>query len=151
MISKSGSRRCGRCHECKPSLEFAWRRKARGQRDSYCRDCRAAYKQEHYSKNRQRYVDNAAAWRRRTLDERWEYLRAYLAEHPCVDCGETDLLVLEFDHLRDKEFVISVGITHKPWPAVLREIEKCEVLCANCHRRRSAARHGYLRARLLDD
>lgn len=59
-------------------------------------------------------------------------------------------MVLEFDHLGDKNFNISGGLAGKPWAVVLREIEKCEVVCANCHRRRSAKRHGYLRA-VLDD
>jgi hypothetical protein len=32
------------------------------------------------------------------------------------------------------------------WATILAEIEKCEVVCANCHRRRTAARMGYFRA-----
>jgi len=52
-------RRCGRSGEAKPVEEFAWRRRARGQRDNYCRPCRAVYKQEHYSANRRHYIDLA--------------------------------------------------------------------------------------------
>lgn len=142
--------KCSRCQAFKPCNDFAWRRKHLGQRDSYCRTCRAAYKQEHYAKNRERYKANAEARRSRILDERWAYLCEYLRCHPCVDCGETDPLVLEFDHLADKRFGIAVGLAERPWPEVRREIDKCEVVCANCHRRRSAKRHGYLRAALID-
>jgi hypothetical protein len=99
--------RCSRCKAEKPDEEFAWRRRARGQRDTYCRPCRAAYKQEHYRANRQRYIDAAARRKKALLEERFIFLMAYFRDHPCVDCSETDPIVLEFDHLRDKKFSIS--------------------------------------------
>ncbi len=45
----------------KPVDAFAWRRIQKGQRANYCRPCRAAYKQEHYRANRQRYIAQARA------------------------------------------------------------------------------------------
>ena len=80
------------------------------------------------------------------VDERTQYLVAFLREHPCADCGEDDPVVLEFDHLRDKLFGISKGLTDRNWQDVLDEIAKCDVVCANCHRRRTAKRGGFLRA-----
>ena len=139
-------RRCGRCGERKSIDQFAWRRRAKGQLDNYCRPCRASYKQEHYAANRQRYIDAARARKVAVTAERLAYLIDYFAEHPCVDCGETDPVVLEFDHLRDKEFGISSGIRDRNWEAVLNEIDKCDVVCANCHRRRTAKRSGFARA-----
>lgn len=71
---------------------------------------------------------------------RWEYLLA----HPCIDCGERDPLVLEFDHRSGKCTAISdlMG-DHAAWPTILAEIEKCEVRCANCHKRRTAQVAGH--------
>ncbi len=140
-------RRCGRCEREKPLDDFAWRRKERGQRDNYCRPCRAAYKQEHYLANRQRYIDQARARKRVLVAERIEFLVAFLREHPCVDCGETDPVVLEFDHLRDKTFGVAAGLRDRAWPSVLDEMAKCDVVCANCHRRRTARRGGFAHAR----
>jgi len=53
----------------------------------------------------------------------------------CVDCGEKNPIVLDFDHLRDKKYNISRMI-HDGffWKAILKEISKCEVVCGNCHR-----------------
>lgn len=69
---------------------------------------------------------------------------AYLTENPCVDCGEADPIVLDFDHLPqyDKRFEIAraVSASTRSWSVILEEIQKCEVVCANCHRRRTARR-----------
>lgn len=68
----------------------------------------------------------------------------YLAQQRCIDCGEQDPVVLEFDHMRDKRRniaeLISGGLT---WAVIQAEIEKCEVRCANCHRRKTARERGF--------
>ena len=132
--------RCSRCGMSKPATEFAWRRKASNQRDSFCRPCRAIYKREHYSANKRRYIEQARLRKQRARLERTRYLIAYFATHPCVDCGETDPVVLEFDHLRDKEFEVTQALADRRWSRILEEIEKCDVVCANCHRRRTCRR-----------
>jgi len=72
-----------------------------------------------------------------------EEVRSKVVEHlrsnPCVQCGEIDLLKLEFDHLRDKKFNISDGIKNGfGWEKLKEEIDKCQTLCANCHAVKSA-------------
>jgi hypothetical protein len=78
--------------------------------------------------------------------ERAAYLIEFFRTRPCVDCGESDPLVLEFDHRSDKIFNISKGIRDHSWASVLDEIAKCDVVCANCHRRRTARRGRFARA-----
>jgi hypothetical protein len=143
-------RNCGRCGQTKADTDFAWRRKWKGQRDNMCRPCRAAYKQEHYRANKQRYVDNAARRRERVVRERVEFLLEYFKDHPCVDCGETDPLVLEFDHIREKSFDVGKGLRDRGWQSILDEIAKCDVVCANCHRRRTARRGGFIKVALME-
>jgi hypothetical protein len=68
------------------------------------------------------------------------YVFDHLVSHPCVDCGEVDVLVLEFDHVRgEKRFNIG---QHKAraMAALQEELKKCEVVCANCHSRRTHRR-----------
>lgn len=56
----------------------------------------------------------------------------------CVDCGETNHIVLDFDHIKDKKYNVSRMIHDGfSWKAIMKEIEKCEVVCANCHRIRT--------------
>jgi hypothetical protein len=63
-----------------------------------------------------------------------QYARRYLQKHPCVDCGETDIRVLDFDHKIKRKRLISEGI-HRGWPIrkLGNEISLCEIRCKNCH------------------
>jgi hypothetical protein len=72
----------------------------------------------------------------------------HLASTACVDCGEPDLLVLQFDHIEAKSNHVSwlVGSGCSP-NRIRRELAKCEVRCANCHRRRTAQINGWFRTR----
>lgn len=70
-------------------------------------------------------------------------LAEYLTTHACVDCGEDDPIVLEFDHVRGvKKFEISRAVngSTRSWKSISAEIDKCEVRCANCHRRATRRR-----------
>jgi hypothetical protein len=115
-----------------------------------CRVCRAAYKREHYLANKQRYVAQAAARKKALYLKHTKLLIEYFAEHPCTDCGESDPVVLEFDHLADKKFDIGSALPYRPWESILAEIAKCDVVCRNCHRRRESRRMGALRVRLTE-
>jgi hypothetical protein len=130
----------------KAASDFAWRRRARGQRDNYCRTCRAAYKREHYTRHHDRYVANAVQRKRALIAERTVYLFELFRERPCIDCGEADPIVLEFDHLGPKKFNIATNLANRKWQSILDEIATCDVVCANCHRRRTALRAGFARA-----
>lgn len=56
----------------------------------------------------------------------------------CVDCGERNHIVLDFDHIKDKKYNVSRMIHDGfSWAAIKKEIAKCEVVCANCHRIRT--------------
>ena len=64
-----------------------------------------------------------------------DYMRKVRGERGCVDCGEKDPIVLDFDHIHDsKRYTISNMQKHS-LAKVDKEIAKCVVRCANCHRR----------------
>lgn len=92
---------------------------------------KARSKNKHYKQKRQK--------------ENKDFLISYLKENPCIECGESDIIVLEFDHIEsDKKFKnISVLRKHYSLDALKKEIEKCQVLCANCHRRKTARQFGW--------
>lgn len=130
--------RCSGCKRNLPETEFAWRDKARTRRASRCRRCQREYGKAWYHANADHRRAQIAAHNERTRRERIAYLRRYKADRGCADCGEDDPIVLEFDHRRDKSFTI--GNNSRGWSVVLAELEKCDVVCANCHRRRTHKR-----------
>ena len=144
-------KRCSHCRLYKRFEGFAWRNKADGKLAPFCRVCQKEYNRKHYLANKELYIRRAEESNRKTRLERTKKLLAYLDQHPCLDCGEADPIVLEFDHLRDKEFNIATALTCRRWETVLAEIAKCEVVCANCHRRRTARRRATVKLLLIEE
>jgi len=79
---------------------------------------------------------------KRMRERKREFVREFKAEHGCAVCGESDPIVLDCHHtdpsnksatLRDRNKPRS--LVHLSWTALKEELPKCEVLCANCHRR----------------
>ena len=90
-------------------------------------------------------TDLYAAQKRHRVKIRQKLLE-YLSERACIDCGEKDPIVLEFDHRSPKEKSRNVARMlsgHFSWESVIGEIEKCEIRCANCHRRKSYKQFGH--------
>lgn len=133
------SKKCSKCLRMLDESEFNW--KFRNIRLQYhCKDCSRKYIRNHYNNNLKYYIEKARVRNKMIKDIGTSYLGPYLLSHPCVDCGEKDILVLEFDH-RDRTKKISEirniiqrgGTLDK----VKKEVEKCDVRCANCHRRKT--------------
>jgi hypothetical protein len=134
------TKKCTGCGLPRPIDEFPIKHKKRGTRGTRCRACRSAYAKRHYQQNRERYLARTKKSRRRGRDAFWFWLMNYLRSHRCVDCGETDPLVLQFDHRDGTEKVDTIGsmISRTSWTTFLAEVAKCDVRCANCHRVRTA-------------
>lgn len=136
---------CAKCHQIKPLTEFGFKNKQKKLFVSYCKECNRAYQREHYKNNRSDYLIKHQQWRTEFRKEIRTKIIEYLKTHPCVDCGENDYAVLEFDHINGnkKTEVSSLLSNDSSWKTTKQEIEKCEVRCANCHRRRSAKQLGW--------
>jgi hypothetical protein len=145
VLADLTTRICCTCGVAKQMSEFAVKNKERGTRSTKCRSCQAAYSREHYRRNRPTYLQRAASHRKVNREECRQQVFNYLTAHACIDCGEKDPIVLEFDH-RDasiKRGSISRLISQLTWKAVELEITQCDVRCANCHRRRTAEQFGW--------
>ena len=96
----------------------------------------------HYYRNKKEYVARVNAFRKRALARNKKFIADYLASHPCVDCGEADIVVLDFDHVSgEKRNEVSNLARRKVSLATLQaEIDKCEVRCVKCHRRVTSQR-----------
>lgn len=134
-------KRCCKCHLWQGLDQFGPNKSKTSGLQDYCRDCGKEYQRAHYLKTPEKNPARNAT-RMRVLKRNMEFLWHYLAEHPCVDCGEADPIVLEFDHVRgEKLYAVSVVASRGfSIEMVVEEIAKCEVRCCNCHRRQTAER-----------
>jgi hypothetical protein len=107
------------------------------------REKQRAASRRHYEKHRDQVIADAKKYSKIVRARIRAYIKDYLKANPCVDCGEADPVILEFDHVRDKDFNISDATRKGVSINKLRdEIAKCEVRCANCHRKKTYERRG---------
>jgi hypothetical protein len=133
---------CTKCGLEKDENEFGWERI--GKRHARCKPCRVEDRMDYYEKNKEK--DLEYKWNRQ-VEKREEarlYVFTYLSNHPCQDCGETDPLVLTFDHVRGvkKNNVSQMVNQGYSIAAIQAEIDKCEIRCSNCHMRKEKQRRG---------
>lgn len=128
------SKVCSHCGRRRHERFFNHRTASRLQ--PYCRDCQSKKAKEHYAANRTYYLAKAV----RQRDKLKTFIRAAKSK-PCCDCRIMyPFYVMEFDHREGKEFNIGGSYSYMGMKAILREIAKCDVVCANCHRERSYRR-----------
>ena len=138
------------CTKCKTEKElhlFSARKLSTDGFSSWCRACFQENWKERYYENHQHYRSRHNKSRNKIRLQNSRKVFEYLSEHSCMNCGESDPIVLEFDHRdkSDKIENISNLILNSSWERIVKEIEKCDVLCANCHRRKSAKQFNYKR------
>jgi hypothetical protein len=120
---------CLKCLQDKDETEFT--KRTNGKLGSYCKHCFNFYQREHYKSNKEKYVKKSRKWDK----EYFKWYKELKHNKPCTDCGiKYPYYVLQYDHLRDKSFNISSLATQtKSKKLILIEIDKCELVCANCH------------------
>lgn len=137
---------CATCKQVKPVSEFAKNRRQPDGLQTACKPCRNAYNRNYYKSSPKAQVERV---RLRAIEVRKE-LKALVWElksKPCTDCGNTyHPFVMDFDHVRgtklmDVNALVSSACSMK---RLLEEIDKCELVCSNCHRMRTGIRAGLI-------
>ncbi len=140
--------KCVTCGKWKDEEEFNWRYKSLGIRHPTGRECHKPFRKNWYEDNKEEHLLNVKARKERVRQEAKEYVWDYLATHPCVICSESDPVVLEFHHTRDKVMdIAAMGGAGYSLESIQTEIDKCEVVCSNCHRRLTAKERGWFRSK----
>lgn len=135
---------CTRCNKKKTVDLFNKRSKAKDGLSVWCKQCFADYDRERYQTvDKERKDRNRKAQAERKQNLLWEILTT----SECNNCGNADPEVLEFDHRdgADKKFNVSEMMYSHSWESILKEIAKCDILCANCHRKRTIKQFGFWR------
>jgi NAD-dependent dihydropyrimidine dehydrogenase PreA subunit len=92
----------------------------------------------HYQKHKAKYIARTKAYSQKHREKVYEYKKTT----PCKDCGQQHPhYVMEFDHVRGKKVSNIADILHRNHAGgIWKEIAKCELVCANCHRYRTYKR-----------
>lgn len=120
---------CSVCKLTKPNSEFH-RRGSIVQ--SWCKICKKKRDRERYELHRND-LDSRHKQYRQTVKTKYAALKT---DRPCTDCGETfHHSAMQFDHIpgRGKIDDLANLKIRGAWKMILKEIEKCELVCANCH------------------
>lgn len=133
---------CRTCQVDQPLSNFY---AAKTNKDGLQNDCKSCWSLKSKSK-----YEKDEAWREHKKNhtkakrlERLNYVWDHLKEHPCIDCGERDIRVLDFDHVRGEKTMGVTRAVQQSLKLVKQEIDKCEVRCANCHRIKTYAQLGW--------
>jgi hypothetical protein len=109
---------------------------------------KAQYQAKWYRNHTAAQKQRVAIRNLRVISENHNRVYDYLEQHPCIDCGESNPIILDFDHNNrdDKKDDISALVSHgHSWTMIEREISKCSVRCANCHRIKTSKEGNYFR------
>ena len=138
------SMRCSKCGTEKLDNEFNWRHKAKGIRQSCCKACSRSYCKSHYSRNKTTYLDR----NKRAKIENRKKILTILSSKECIDCGEKDHILLDFDHVKGvkRASIASMLSEGRSWNVIEKELLKCVVRCVRCHRIKTAKQFGWYSA-----
>lgn len=140
---KMGQKLCPGCNKLLAAPLFSKNKARKDGLQSWCKHCKSQYAKKRYKESedyRDRRRTNATSRKEALKDiARLEKLKG-----TCTMCGESDPVVLDHDHIdpSTKSFSISnpPGVTIEEYRT---ELAKCRLLCANCHRRHTAAQQGW--------
>lgn len=141
---------CSKCSIKKDETDFYVKDKKSGRLHTQCKECYRKYRVGHYTKHyaekQEFYKARAKVYRLKVRKEFHDNMLAYLKDKYCVLCGEQDVRTFEFDHIDPKEKKFSVSQAVRlgyRWEAVILEIQKCRILCANCHKKHTASQFSW--------
>lgn len=131
-------KKCARCDKIKSVTEFNSNHRKKDGLQAYCRDCTKEYYSKYYKSNPNEKT--RLRGRRKEFVREFQELLKKEKDKPCMDCGKKyPYYVMDFDHRDPADKVGTIALNGNWWSLeqVRVEIEKCDVVCSNCHRERT--------------
>lgn len=123
-----------------------------GKLKSLCRPCGRKASRAWAQENPEKHAAACLSWNNKNPAKRTEISRRYIhkfrgklnslkSERPCYDCGGNfQPECMDFDHVSGEKLFTVSAMEGKPWDSVRAEIDKCQLVCACCHRIRTQKR-----------
>jgi len=140
-------KRCSSCSLEKLPEEFSKNKTRPDGLNQKCKECHSRYYREWYSRNKTRHIASVRESQKLIIKNNQDRVWELKLVSSCTDCGNTNPNVLEFDHVNDNKInnVSTLVSTGYCWELISKEIDKCEIVCRNCHTIRTAKRGGWYR------
>jgi hypothetical protein len=140
-------KKCDLCRVEKRHTEFNRNKAKPDGLNGICRDCGKVRSKKYYAANTAKHKRAISERKQRQVADSKAFVVDYLSTHPCIDCGEQDIVVLEFDHVigSKRDSVSRMIASGCSLDSIKQEIEKCVVRCSNDHRRRTSRLFGSYR------
>ncbi len=144
---------CSKCKDPKLISAFTIDKSRKDGHKGICKKCDNERHKLYYKSHRKECLARSYKDKRNRRVDRQTRIAKYLLSHPCVGCGEKDIIVLDFDHRNPKDktnAVSKLADLGYSWKIIEKEIAKCDVKCANCHKKRTANQQNWLRVKIAE-
>ncbi len=125
---------CSNCKIEKPIDDFLWKNKNKGLKHSRCSECYKEIRKKNYEKNKDYYLKKNVRLRKNNN----EWYKDLKKDKSCIICCESESVCLDFHHIDgdNKDYLVSqMQYSTYSKERILKEMEKCVILCSNCHRK----------------
>lgn len=124
---------CPKCNTDKNLNAFG---KRGNKLQGYCKECKKIHIRQHYNQNKKYYIQKAKDRKFKIK----EIIDKYKSENPCLDCKKYfPSIAMDFDHRdpKTKHNDVSKMLNLGNFDKIIKEIQKCDLVCACCHRIRT--------------
>ncbi len=126
-------KKCSNCQKDKSVLEF--NKKGQGLQP-WCKECNKSRSKLYYAQNRENHLKVIKSRKNKVCKEHGNKIKEIKSNSCCSLCIEKESVCLDFHHMGKKDIVISKVIrAGYSWERILQEMQKCVILCSNCHRK----------------
>lgn len=137
-------KKCISCEVEKPYEEFGKLSRSKDGYNPKCKSCKREYDNKHHANRSKENKERKYKLQVERINKARDFMINYLKDKKCKTCPEDRMAALDFHHLRDKKFNVGDGVRlGYSIERIKKEIEKCEILCANCHRVHTAEDLGW--------
>jgi len=144
---------CIKCTLLKIKIDFPMDKNKKDGLGSMCKVCLNKYSKDYYNNSLDYQKKRTKHKKEATITINMINIFNYLKEHNCIDCGNDNPILLDFDHRDDVEKINEISNLVKSWTwlRLMTEIDKCDVRCANCHRIRTAKQQGWYKYLIINN
>lgn len=140
------TKKCNKCNEFKPLAEFNRNKTRKDGLHTYCKKCNKEVSANYYKNNKEKHLKEVLKVSKKVRNENKKKYFEILNSGECMDCGFSHPAALVFDHKSGVNKIAGIGrmvTTGYKWETILKEIDKCDLVCANCHAIRTAKQQNW--------